>query len=310
MHERFAATRLPDEPVHSRSSRHQKVNGSRLFLHYAPRNPSLAVASACCCCLALFSVLGALVYDLEQGAAALGDPGMPPSGEYPVRHGQPGPRPVGGDGRRHAADAPDRPDRRLPRRGHRDDPRLRRRVLRRLVDAVIRGIVDVGLTIPGLLVLIIIAIAVKVRPGVDQMALIVASLAWLYPTRTIRAQVLTHPRARLRPGGPAVGHERAGDHLQGADAEPAALPRGVAGRLGHLGAVLASIGLEALGLGPMDAPTLGMTLYWVIYNAALLLGLWWWLVPPIAIIVILFVGLFYLAVGLDEIANPRLRRSV
>src|SRR6185437_12797718 len=75
-------------------------------------------------------------------------------------------------------------------------------------------------------------------------------------------------------------------------------------------AILASIGLEALGLGPVDSPTLGMTIYWVIYYAALLHGFWWWWLPPIAIITILFVGLFNLASGLDEIANPRLRKTV
>ena len=57
-------------------------------------------------------------------------------------------------------------------------------------------------------------------------------------------------------------------------------------------AILASIGLEALGLGPIESPTLGMTIYWVLFNAALINGWWWWWTPPIVIIVILFVGLF------------------
>ena len=58
---------------------------------------------------------------------------------------------------------------------------------------------------------------------------------------------------------------------------------------GHLrgtvsAAILASIGLEVLGLGPIEANTLGMTLYWVNYYAALLHGLWWWFLPPVIII--------------------------
>lgn len=76
------------------------------------------------------------------------------------------------------------------------------------------------------------------------------------------------------------------------------------------GAVLASIGLEALGLGPFEANTLGMTIYWTIWYGALLNGWWWWWVPPILIIVALFVGLFLISQGLDEWANPRLRRRV
>ncbi len=75
-------------------------------------------------------------------------------------------------------------------------------------------------------------------------------------------------------------------------------------------AVLASIGLEVLGLGPMDAPTIGMTLFWINYNAAVINGWWWWWLPPIVVIGILFVSLFLIAAGLDEVANPRLRRSV
>ncbi len=74
-------------------------------------------------------------------------------------------------------------------------------------------------------------------------------------------------------------------------------------------AILASIGLEVLGLGPIDAPTLGMTLYWVNFNAAMINGWWWWWLAPTVVIVTVFLGLFFLTVGLDEIANPRLRRS-
>ena len=47
------------------------------------------------------------------------------------------------------------------------------------VDTVIRGIVDVGLTVPGLMVLIIVALSIREGMTVDQMALVVASLAWL-----------------------------------------------------------------------------------------------------------------------------------
>ena len=53
-----------------------------------------------------------------------------------------------------------------------------------------------------------------------------------------------------------------------------------------------------------------MTLYWVNFNAALINGWWWWWAAPIVVIVILFIGLFLVSVGLDEIANPRLRRAV
>ena len=65
-----------------------------------------------------------------------------------------------------------------------------------------------------------------------------------------------------------------------------------------------------LGLGVFEAPTLGMTLYWVNYTGAMINGWWWWWLPPIIVVGMLFIGLFLTAVGLDEIANPRLRNRV
>lgn len=177
------------------------------------------------------------------------------------------------------------------------------------VDAVIRSIVDISLTVPGLLVLIIAAVFLKQGLTVDQMALIVALLAWRWPARTIRSQVLTlRERAWVQ-----VAHMSGvgGLRIIFFELMPNLLPYLAASLVGAIAsAILASIGLEALGLGPVDSPTLGMTIYWVIYYAALLHGYWWWWLPPIAIITILFVGLFNLAGGLDEIANPRLRKSV
>ncbi len=141
------------------------------------------------------------------------------------------------------------------------------------------------------------------------MALVVASLAWLYPARTIRAQVLTIRErsyvqvARLS-GVPGRMIIFARD-----TAQPVALPGGVAGHLDVGGGA----GLDrprGAGAGPMDAPTIGMTLFWINYNAAVINGWWWWWLPPIVVIGMLFISLFLTSVGLDEIANPRIRRSV
>jgi peptide/nickel transport system permease protein len=174
-------------------------------------------------------------------------------------------------------------------------------------DAIIRGIVDIGLTIPGLMVLVTLAMNVKGGLSIPQMVLVVAALAWLFPARVIRAQVLTvRERAYVqiaRLSGMAKPIIIVREVL------PNLLPYIFASLVGSISAaVLASVGLEVLGLGSFDSLTIGMTLYWVIYYAAIINSWWWWWVPPIVIIIILFTGLFLVAVGLDEIANPRLRR--
>src|SRR5437870_12487826 len=53
-----------------------------------------------------------------------------------------------------------------------------------IVDTIIRGVVDIGLTVPGLMVLIVIAMNLRSGLTVEQMAIVVALLAWLFPART------------------------------------------------------------------------------------------------------------------------------
>ena len=178
-----------------------------------------------------------------------------------------------------------------------------------VADAIIRMAVDTLLTVPALLVLIIIAASIKGVISVTIMGLVIASLAWMNPTRTIRAQVLT-----LRERGYIHLARLSGmNTLKVIVSEmlPNLLPYLAAGFVGAVSsAVLASIGLEALGLGPQNDPTVGMTIYWALLFNALLRGMWWWWLPPILVVVILFLGLLLLSAGLDEIANPRHRRRV
>jgi peptide/nickel transport system permease protein len=73
--------------------------------------------------------------------------------------------------------------------------------------------------------------------------------------------------------------------------------------------ILAETALEYLGLGDITASTWGNMLYSASNNAALLLGAWWWFLPPGLCIAILGAGLVFINFGIDEIANPRLRRE-
>jgi peptide/nickel transport system permease protein len=176
------------------------------------------------------------------------------------------------------------------------------------VDSVIRTTADVILPIPALAVLVVIASTIHALLSVEIMALVIASLAWMYPTRTIRAQVLSlRNRAFVE-----VGRFSGENHVDIIFRElmPNLLPYLAASFVGAVGAgILAGIGLEALGLGPQDKPTLGMTIFWAIYYGATLRGMWWWWGPPIVVLIVVFMALFLIAQGLDRYANPRLRRT-
>ena len=172
-------------------------------------------------------------------------------------------------------------------------------------DVVLRMAVDVLITIPTLLVLVVIASVIHRSMTTTTMGVVIALLAWREPTRQIRSQVLVMREAQYVKL--AV--------LNGASAMRIIFREMMPNLLPFLGAnlvvaisqaVLASIGLEALGLGSPSEPTLGLTIYWMMNESAFLLGMWWWIIEPIAVLVVLFVGLFLLTAGLDEIANPRL----
>ena len=177
------------------------------------------------------------------------------------------------------------------------------------VDTLIKGAADVLLTVPGLLFLVVIATTIKGAVSVNMMAFVVASLAWMWPTRTIRAQVLTLRERQFVMVARLSGMN--GLEIIGRELIPNLLPYLAASFVSAVGsAILATIGLEALGLGPQNEPTLGMTIYWALYYTSILRGIWWWWGPPIAIIILTFMGLFLISLGLDQIANPKLRRAV
>ena len=176
-------------------------------------------------------------------------------------------------------------------------------------DTLVRSTVDILRTIPALIVLVIIAISVPGEMSVEMMALIIAALSWLGPTRVLRSQVLVIRKQNYVELARFTG--MSGPEIIVREMMPNLAPFIVAVFVTAVsGAVLASIGLEALGLGPFEANTLGMTIYWNIWYASLINGWWWWWAPPIIIILMLFVGLFLISQGLDEWANPRLRKSV
>ncbi len=172
------------------------------------------------------------------------------------------------------------------------------------VDNVIRTVTDAALTIPQLLVLV--TLAAYLRPTVMLLAFLLAAFAWRGPTRLIRAQVLS-----MREQGYVRMARLSGSStlsIMFKEMMPNLLPYLAASLAGNIsGNILAATGLELLGLGPTRVPTLGMTIYYSIRASAVLRGMWWWWGFPILALVVIFTGFFLMAVGLDEVANPRLR---
>ena len=176
-------------------------------------------------------------------------------------------------------------------------------------DGLIRALVDTLLTVPPLVVLVSIASTIREEISVNIMALVVASLAWMWPARVIRSQVLSMRERAYVQMAKLNGLNTT--EIIWKELFPNLLPYLAANFANAVNwAILASIGLEALGLGPQNDPTIGMTIYWAITFSALIRGMWWWWAIPILFIGLIFIGLLMIAVGLDKLANPKGRKAV
>jgi peptide/nickel transport system permease protein len=173
------------------------------------------------------------------------------------------------------------------------------------IDAVLRVLIDVFLSVPSLLFLILIASLLR-GVSVQTMALIIGLFAWAWPARQIRAQVLSlKERAFVQ-----VAHLSGMSSLEIIFRE--LMPHmiqwmGANFVNAFIAAVLAESGLSILGLGPQREMTLGMMIYWALNYGALLQNLWWWWMTPVVTLVTLFLALYLVHLGFDEVSNPRLR---
>jgi len=175
-----------------------------------------------------------------------------------------------------------------------------------ILDGILRVITDVFLSIPSLLFLILIAALIR-AVNVETMALIISLFSWSWPARQVRAQVLSLKErefvliARLSGMGrlEIIAKELMPHMAQwmGANFINA-----------FLSAILTESALSILGLGPQGEMTLGMMLYWALSYAAMYRGLWWWWLSPALMLVYLFLSLYMLHIGFDEVINPRIRR--
>ncbi|MGR3541911.1 MAG: ABC transporter permease [Hasllibacter sp.] len=174
-------------------------------------------------------------------------------------------------------------------------------------DDVIRVLSDVMITIPPLMVLIVFQSAIG-DVGIVMMALLIAGFVWQSPTRLIRAQVLS-----MRESGYVQMARLSGastPHIMFREMLPNLMPYLFGSFIANVTtSIVTAVGLETLGLGPQRVPTLGRVIYDAIESAALIRDMWWWWGLPTILLAVMFVALLLINLGLDEVANPKLRKS-
>jgi peptide/nickel transport system permease protein len=281
-----------------------------LTLRYLRRNKSLVIGLAIALALALFSIVGSLTIDTEKLAYPLAvKPKQPPSPEYPL----------GTDffGRDLLA---------VMVRGVWQTAVIGLIagaigtgvgvVLGFLsayyggaVDTLIRGITEVLLPIPAFLILVVIAGSIDRKSvTIYTMALIVSLLAWMGPTRIMRAQVLSLKERLFVNVAKLSGMGNL--EIVFKEILPNMLPFILASFVsGVFAGIFSSFGLSVLGLGPLREPLIGNTIWFAQQQAAFFNGWWWWPLWPTLALILIFVSLTLINIGLDELANPRVRRT-
>ena len=175
-----------------------------------------------------------------------------------------------------------------------------------MVDRVLMSINDSFIVIPLFPILVLFYFVMRERMSWAWLALAMAALGWAYDARLIRSVALgLRTREFTQTGifsGMSMRQILVEEHL------PYVLPIVFSTTMNNINW---SIGLEVtlsvLGFTNVDTPTIGMMIYWANQHTAMVAGIWWWIAFPVALVVMTFIGLFLLAVSMNEYIDPRSR---
>jgi len=175
-----------------------------------------------------------------------------------------------------------------------------------MVDRALMSINDTFIVIPLFPILVLFYFVMKDHMSWGLLALMMACLGWAYDARLIRSVALSlRTREFTETGifsGMSMRQILVEEHL------PYVLPIVFSTTMNNINW---SIGLEVtlsvLGFTDINTPTIGVLIYWANQHTALVAGIWWWIFFPVLLVILAFIGLFLLAVSMNEYIDPRSR---
>jgi peptide/nickel transport system permease protein len=176
------------------------------------------------------------------------------------------------------------------------------------VDRVLMSINDTFVVIPLFPILVLFYFVMRDSMSWAALALVMACLGWAYDARLIRSITMSLRTREFTENsifsGMTTRQIVTQEHL------PYVLPIVFSTTMNNMNW---SIGLEVtlsvLGFTNINTPTIGVMIYWANQHTALVAGVGWWIFFPVALVVMLFIGLFLLAVSMNEYIDPRSRLS-
>ncbi|MEM0445485.1 MAG: ABC transporter permease [Nitrososphaerota archaeon] len=175
-----------------------------------------------------------------------------------------------------------------------------------LLDRVLMVITDSFVVIPALPTLILLAVLLRDVMTIPLMGLIISIFSWPWPSRQVRAMVLSLRERDFISTSIFSGYGVWGRVVR--DYLPFILPWHLVNLTNTvLFAISSEAALAVIGVSILSEATLGVMIYWALNYSALFRGLWWWLISPVITIILVFVSLFLISKGISDYSNPRLR---
>lgn len=174
------------------------------------------------------------------------------------------------------------------------------------IDRVLMFVNDIFVAIPIFPILILFYFVLRNNLDTFTLALVMASFGWPFDARLIRSVTLGLRNREFTRQAVFAGMSPARIMLR--EHLPYVMPIIFSTAMANM---IWSIGLEVtlavLGFTNINIPTVGTTLYWANNHSAMVVGTWWWIIIPVILVVMTFLGLFLLAVSMNEYIDPRSR---
>lgn len=173
-------------------------------------------------------------------------------------------------------------------------------------DRVLMTLNDTLIALPNIPILLLVYFVMRDQMNWQLLAVTAALLGWNYDARLIRSVVLgLRTREFTRHAvfaGMSVPRILLREHL------PYVMPVVFFTAMNNLiWAIGIEVTLSILGFSDVNRPTVGGMIYWANQHQAIIAGIWWWIAFPILFVVLLFLGLFLLAISVNEYIDPRSR---
>jgi peptide/nickel transport system permease protein len=176
------------------------------------------------------------------------------------------------------------------------------------IDRVMMALNDTFVVIPLFPILVLFYFVLRDNMSWIWLAMLMACFGWAYDARLIRSIVMSLRTREFTENsvfsGMSVRQIVTQEHL------PYVMPVVFSTMMNNINW---SIGLEVtlsvLGFTNINTPTIGTMIFWANQHSALVAGVWWWIAFPVALVVIMFIGMFLLAVSMNEYIDPRSRLS-